>query len=225
MGIRKDIIEQNKELPILKRYELIDKIRQLQTNNITRDQALVCFLYLTGCRIEEVVRFIKEKNPNRQVVQKTNENGMVRSYKVNKPILERTTEGHPIRKKQVEIHQDTIMVYGVRSLKRKKSLLRNIPIIRNDRESWFIDTFLTHLNRLEDDDYLFDITRIRAYQILKEIGLFCHYLRHIRLSHLAMDYDFNNQEIKQFTGWTSSRPADTYVSLNVTHLTDKMRKY
>jgi integrase len=63
MGIRKLYIDHNEdnELKILERYELLDKIKAVSGgksgDNKLRDQALIAFLYLTGKRIEEVVRY------------------------------------------------------------------------------------------------------------------------------------------------------------------------
>jgi len=212
MAIRKQLLDKYKELPQMERYEILDKIKQLKS---LRNQALVCFLYLTGCRVEEVVKFIKEKNPHR-IVKRDDQ-------WVKAPIENRSLIGLPIQKKQIEIEDDNLTIRNVRCLKRKTMVRRSIPILFKDKEMSFINILQSYLNGLQEDDYLFPITRTRAYQILSKIGLFPHYLRHIRMTHLVVDYNFSSGHLKKFTGWSDSKTADDYVHLSVDDLLDKMR--
>lgn len=50
-----------------------------------------------------------------------------------------------------------------------------------------------------------------------------HYLRHCRLTHCITEFDFNDQELVKYAGWTDSKPAKWYVSLKTTDLQRKMR--
>ncbi len=200
MGIRQKIIETYKELRPLARYELLDIIHSMKGEHIERDQALVSFLYLTGCRIEEVCKYIVP-----------NKNGL-NIYK-----------GFPIQKKQVTSREGVVIIQNVRCLKRKKELRRNIPIIINDLDNKFLSLLLNYVLKLQEEDYLFNIGRVRAYQILSKVGLFPHYLRHIRLTHLVTDYGFSDAHLKQFTGWSDGRPASVYTHLNVENLIKQMK--
>jgi len=183
---------------ILERYELIERINKL--NNI-RDQALVAFLYLTACRISEVVPYIVEKKKG---IQDT-----------------RQLKGEPIKKKQIEFFNDVLIIRQVRTLKRKKYIPKSIPIVIA-KEIKFVEYIKEYTKSLSDEDFLFNMTRQRALQIMNSIGLYNHYLRHLRLTHLATDYGFSGQELKHFVNWSSSNTADNYVHLNVDNLINKM---
>lgn len=50
-----------------------------------------------------------------------------------------------------------------------------------------------------------------------------HYFRHCRLTHCITEFDFNDQELVKYAGWTDSKPAKWYVSLKTTDLQRKMR--
>jgi len=216
MGLRKQIKEKYGIIPALARYEVLDKIKEMEL----RDRALVCFLYLTGCRIEEACKFIKETNPRRILIKKDNKGNRV---EVPMPI-DRKMVGTPITKKQIEIENDVMIIRNVRILKRKKMMIRDIPVIIWDKEMPFIDTVKEYIDSLKDDDFLFDMTRQRGHQILAEANLFPHWLRHIRATHLVRDYGFNTEHLRQFTGWTDSKPAAQYVHLNVDDLLAKMNE-
>ena len=54
-------------------------------------------------------------------------------------------------------------------------------------------------------------------------GIAPHYLRHCRLTHCITEFDFNDQELVKYAGWTDSKPAKWYVSLKTTDLQRKMR--
>lgn len=217
MGIRKDIIEEHKELLLLQSYEILDKVNLL---NSLRDKALVSFLYLTGCRIEEVVKYIIERNPKRELTNKQTKK------KYSAPILERIKQGNGIKKKQLIFEDDNLTIYNIRCLKRKKdnAIKRTIPILLKEKEKPFVKLIQEYIKELDREQELFPITRARAYQILSEIGLFPHYLRHLRLTHLVIDYNFSNEHLRRFTGWTSGKPTDEYVHLSAEDLLEKMRR-
>jgi len=195
MAVRRYIKKKYRGIPALNRYKILDAIRDTDT---VRNKALISFLYLTACRIEEVVKFI-----------------------IDGEII-----GEPITKKQIEIRDNLIIIRDVRALKsRVKNKVRNIPIIKNRLESEFIDIFLLYYNALENkDSYLFNITRQRAYQILERVNLFPHFLRHSRLTHLVTDYDFSESQLRHFTGWDTSGTATHYTHLRLSDLISKMQK-
>jgi len=53
-------------------------------------------------------------------------------------------------------------------------------------------------------------------------GVAPHYFRHCRLTHCITEFDFNDQELVKYAGWTDSKPAKWYVSLKTTDLQKKM---
>ena len=181
-----------KDLPP-NRYEILNYCKQLKT---PRDKALLAFIYLTGCRIEEVVK-----------------------YKTKGTIM-----GRPIKKEQVSIRDSVIEVHNVRVLKRRGRAYKTIPIIRNDIEKPFINILLDYLKTLSDDDYLFNMTRERAWQILNEIDIFPHLLRHCRATHLITDYDFSTIQLQRFIGWKKLDSASDYLHLSTKDLIKKMEE-
>jgi integrase len=204
-----------KESPILTREELVKRIT---IDSITvRDRALIAFLYLSACRIEEVVRYVKTKNLRR--VLRNKETKELES----KPLEHTIKAGDPIKKSQIEIRPGTIIIVNdVRTLKRKKYYARKIPIPINDRERELVAMFIWYLKSLNEDEYLFDISRVRAWQILRSIDLHPHYLRHMRNTHLAIDYNMSSSQIQKLNGWGVSSTADVYVHLNIEDLIKHM---
>lgn len=55
-------------------------------------------------------------------------------------------------------------------------------------------------------------------------GVAPHYFRHARLTHMVTQFDFNDQELVKYAGWSDSKPAKWYVSLKTTDLLKKMVK-
>jgi integrase len=54
-------------------------------------------------------------------------------------------------------------------------------------------------------------------------GIAPHYFRHCRLTHMVTEFDFNDQELVKYAGWTDSTPAKWYMSLKTTDLERKMK--
>lgn len=185
----------NNQIPSLERYKILEAINRMSSK---RNKALLAFLYLTGCRISEVVR-----------------------YKKKGALI-----GQPIKKKQIEIRRNELRIYNVRVLKsRIKHKIRVIPILINDLERQFINHFLEYYKGLDNPDtYLFNLSRDWVYRLLAKEGLFPHWLRHARLTHLVVDYDFNEQQLQKFTGWDTTKTAPVYTHLKVDDLFDKMKK-
>ena len=70
---------------------------------------------------------------------------------------------------------------------------------------------------------MFPFSRQRADQILKKIGLFSHYFRHARASHLANKFGMDAFALKQYFGWTNSSMADRYAHLNWRRMVDMIK--
>lgn len=222
MGVRDDLTESGTTPPpVFRRAELLQKINSLDTNNSLRDRALIAFLYLTGARIEEVVQFKRARNINRM---KTRILPNGHKIKEQRPRFITELKGYPIQKKQIEFRDNDIIVHDVRCLKQKRKRYRNIPIVFKHQEMEFVHIFLSYVATLKPDDFLWNFTSRYARMLCNEIGLYPHLLRHIRNSHLAIDYNFNSEELKKFNGWTRADTASNYVHLNVSDLISKMKK-
>lgn len=196
MAVRRDMIKQEGTIRGLDYWELKEKISAIQGSNQVRDRALAAFLFITGCRIEEVVKFCdKEKNWH-----------------------------SPIKKTQIEMHENYFSIMTVRVLKSRKNRWKSIPIVpMDDDEKFFMNTFLVwyHIVK-EPNDPLFNMTRQRAFQILSKVGLFPHLLRHSRCTILVTKFGFDSYDLQKFIGWNSIISSEPYVHLNVKDLVRKM---
>jgi integrase len=214
-----------KHPPKMNRDRLINIIESIIPGEYQlRNQALICFLYLTGCRIEEVVRYKKNYFSK----------GKIKYYQ-DPPIL-----GEAIKRWQVEVKDfnvskgdndpeelvHIILVQDVRNLKRKGEFIgnRDIPITFSKQEMYFINKFWAYACTLDDNDDLFSISRQRVFKILEGLRLYPHWLRHIRLTHLVTDYGCDTEYLKQFTGWGTERTAKEYVNLDIKDLVRRMNK-
>lgn len=93
----------------------------------------------------------------------------------------------------------------------RKSKRQPIPI---QKERIIVKHIYRYIKPLEEEDLLFEFKEKRATQIINETTDFNpHFIRHIRATHLISKYDFNEQMLIKFMGWTDSRPAKHYMEL------------
>ena len=215
---------------IIPRPELLAMINGINSSTKVRDKALVAFIYMSGCRISEILGTMKCSN---KYTESDIQNKV--PYKERTPIKSEQYKVVPIKKKDVEVDfaNDIIRVYNVICLKRKfENHKRTIPIIIS-QEKPFVDLFLKHLDKLNDDAPLFKINRQRAWQIInrnmiryvdgEEIRLFNHFLIHERCSHLAAQKNFSPLDLQKFRGWRNTSQASVYAHLNTEDIANKMR--
>ncbi len=94
--------------------------------------------------------------------------------------------------------------------KRKRKILP-IPI---QREKIIVKHITIFGKTIPRENLLFDFKKKRATQIINDIsGYNVHFIRHIRATHLVAKYNFNEQLLIRFMGWTDSRPAKHYMEL------------
>lgn len=229
-GIRESMMEEQGSIRHMTPNELIAAINSLDGINVLRDRALVSLLYLTACRVEEVVNYIHEIREKK--VKSLDKFGRPIILK-ERCITERRYIGEPIKRKDIivsEYDSKRIEIHNVKILKKKlntrsKYKTRIVPVYINDLEKPFVKMLFDYLNTLNDEeDMLFPLTRQRVFQILQKIGIFPHLLRHTRLSHLSIYYNFNPSYLREMTGWSSTKPADVYVHLNKDDLFDAFER-
>lgn len=179
-----------------------DMIRLIDRIPNKRDKALASFIYLTGCRISEILGTKKVLQNGKEYIIK------------------------PLATSNIEIihKNDLILVHNVACLKHKTGLkYRNIPIVIS-QEGELVDNFLQYFANLQPNSPLFPIKRQRAWQIIKkELGLFNHYLIHQRCTYLATEKNFTEMDLKQFRGWSTTQMASTYTHLKYIDVANKMR--
>lgn len=214
MAVRRLMKEKSKIIPTFNRKYVIDRISLLDNQ---RDRALIAFLYLTACRVSEVVPQIVREPVLKDVLQP---DGAVQKCPVLVPV--KKEEG--MRKGQIEIQDRYWMVTDVRTLKRRKKGLhvgRLIPLgIKKEKD--FLDFVYPYISNMHSDEVLFPITRQRVFQIAQKIGFYPHLLRHIRCSHLVKDYHISAADLKLYIGWSNISSFDTYVHLDIKNLMQAM---
>ncbi len=169
-----------------------DLIYLIETIGDARTRAMISLMYLTAARVSEVIGSIKKKHI----------------------------------KFEGEGDHKLMVVHAVRTLKKRgalKEMRRTIPV-PYIKEIEFIIHVENYLKYVDEDDYfLFDISRQRAWKlIMNATNLFPYIFRHIRLTHLTIDYNFSAQELQAFTGWSNIAPASFYIHLNHRDLAKKM---
>ena len=189
---------------IMSRIELlncIENINELNSNDILRDKALISILYLSGCRITEIVGSERHRVP-----------AMLR-----KQIGMYELDGASF-----------LNIFEVPTLKRRNYLKRSIPIYAM-KESPFIENIINYINEIDENRILFinnrDTALSRAYVFkicIKHTTFSPHYFRHLRATHLVTEYKFTDSELVKFFGWKDSRMAEFYIHLRSDDIARKM---
>lgn len=152
-----------------------------------RDQALFVLAYLTAGRIREIIR-----------------KGTGENFKPS--IIKREISLDEIKGKK-------ILKIDMRNQKNRQRKRKTIPIPLDKPENKrFFEFLIPYLNSLEMNDELFPFSYSNAYRILKQFWN-PHWFRHIRLTHLVTKYNFNEQQLKMYAGWTDGRPAKDYIEM------------
>lgn len=112
-----------------------------------------------------------------------------------------------------EVNCRRIILFRLNNRKNKDKHFKDLPI-PYDREKELLDIIFPFLDDIDLERQVFPFSKTRAYQIIKkETGWNPHWIRHIRLTHLAVYYDFNDQLLVKFSGWTDSRPSKEYMEI------------
>lgn len=163
-----------------------------------RTKALFIITYWTAGRIGEIVRK-KDKDDNQL---------------------------NSIKKKDLvfmDINNRPSILINIRNQKNRKKHIKDIPIMLDRRENQELLAELTpYLNKLELEDELFPFAYTYAYKLLTRVFSNPHWIRHVRLTHLVVLYDFSEHFLKRYAGWTDTRPGQHYVELRWTDLADKL---
>jgi len=129
-----------------------------------------------------------------------------------------------MEKKDIEIIEKDgkkIMLVTLFNEKNKQRKIKKIPI-NIEKEYPLVVAFLEYVDSIEDD-VIFKFSRKHAFKLLRKyVGVNPHYIRHIRLTHLVTEFNFNEYELKIFAGWTDTRPAKSYIEMRWSDLIKKL---
>jgi len=185
-----------RDLPIPSPKELIYFVSMVPSK---RTRALISLLYLTGGRINEVVRKISYRDitfPNDLTYYGEE------CYQITMP-----NEKNPTKKIKTQLIQMKFTI--------EKALM---PIFIDYAEA----VMLKNKGRSPSPEALpiFKISDRRVRDILKRTGIkefgFPHIFRHYRATHLVSprcEYHMSSYQLQKFMGWSSSIPAEWYVHL------------
>ena len=196
------------------------KITQDITNVTMR--TLVALLYITGCRVSELIRYERlfyEKEEYLDADGKKRKRTLWRTRRV--------VESLPgIKKNQLryeDSHELTYLVITTRNLKNRHTHEKTIPLnCSRPINQGFLQIIDDYIETLSDEDEMFPYTRPQIeYKLKKFLPFNIHYIRDIRATHLYVLYDLKEEELKRAMGWTDSRPASRYVAMRWTDFAEK----
>ena len=119
-------------------------------------------------------------------------------------------------------HQRMLLLINMPNRKHKTRHYKEIPIPA-DNHGLYLKLLNEYLKTKENDDILFPFGKIRAYQLIRAAtGFNNHWLRHLRLTHLIINFDFNEFMLMKYAGWTNTSPAKSYTELRWGDFLDKL---
>lgn len=171
------------------RYGVVDPDRHTK-----RARALIAMYYLTAGRLTELVR---KKGFETQPIDKEFLGVCKQDISYD------TIDGKPVMYLRIENRKN----------KKRKTKRQPIPI---SLEEPLVNHIKNYTESLTIPNIpLFRFSSKRATQIINDTTDFnCHFWRHIRATHLVTLYDFNEQALIEFMGWTDARPAKHYMELS-----------
>jgi len=111
-----------------------------------------------------------------------------------------------------------------RNLKNRNVSVKN-NVAKVVDESRIVGRALELLEGYGLEDELFPYTRQwihRLFKLYAPFFVYPHFLRGCRLTHLVVRYNFNEQRLIKFAGWSDGRPARYYMSFSVLDMMDAM---
>ena len=173
-----------------------------------RAKALFAMYYLTACRVSEIVKVTELWKKKYEKVD-----GKYKEIEKN-----RLSHDYPgIRKNEIKFGMEGIrqcMYIRTENRKHKERQTKRQPI-PIELEMPIVEFIKDYISNVNDDSILFDFQSKRATQIItSSTGFNIHFIRHIRATHLVTKYDFNEQALIKFMGWTDARPAKYYMELS-----------
>lgn len=107
-----------------------------------------------------------------------------------------------------------LLIENMKNSKNRKKKFKDIPLPLDEHKP-LMDFLLTYLEARKGKR-LFDFYTVsRAEQLLNEaVGMNPHFIRHVRLTHLAKYKQFDPMQLMKFAGWTTTDLVDRYINYN-----------
>lgn len=183
--------------------ELIGWIENIGGVETERNQALFSTLYLTAARINEIINRLKKQH----------------------------IEGTIIKGKEFTLFKN------IYTEKNRRHPLRILPIPTNLEYELEIFKFVeVFIKSKRPGRLLFEMTATNAWYIISKVikkykeistsNIFmngCHYLRHVRNTHLKTLYGFDDYWLMRWNGWSSTAPAAVYTHLQFTDMVEQFK--
>ena len=194
-------IYNQEEVPSIE--EIYTKVKQIEygktnpTMQTLQARALISMYYLTACRVSEIVRS-KKKDWDKE----------------KKDYIFKGIKGVDLK---TDVFQGMDVFYiRTKNRKHKKRKTKRQPIpIGFEYEHKLFMIIKEYTNKINEESLMFDFSDKRATQIMNDVFDWnVHFMRHVRCTHLITMYDFNEQALIKFMGWTDSRPAKAYMELS-----------
>ncbi len=117
----------------------------------------------------------------------------------------------------------SILIIRLKNQKSRRRQWKDIPIPL-DKEHHLANVLIGYVENKEPSSLglLGFKSRERGWQICRKHGFNPHWLRHVRLTHLVTVYDFNDQLLVRYAGWSSSKEARHYMELRWHDFLDRM---
>lgn len=119
---------------------------------------------------------------------------------------------------------DRFLVVKLKTLKNKRQPYRFIGLPMNDPYTRIV---MHYLMEAPEDQPLWNFSRQYAWKLLKQLGgdkVHPHIFRHTRLTHCAVFGDMHEFDLMRFAGWSSIKPAYTYVRMTWQDLLPKIER-
>lgn len=190
---------------------------------IYRQIALASLLYLSGRRISEVIgvkddggAYVVQPLMRNQIKIESQEDG-TKIMKIDNMVILKT------RAKMIKVDESSKLIKNHPHLSIKLLYDYDKSIMP------YLERYLQMNDSLhQDSNYvLFNMCRRTAWRYIYDLfdkKYYCHWLRHSRLNNLTQDFNFNELQLRQFAGWTTTRMAQQYVHLNEDILLDSMKQ-
>lgn len=170
--------------------EIVHKINMITS---PRDKAFIATLYLSACRVSELI-----------------------PYKTYPGLRKIDIEAKKIKNKKNE-DVTFLLLHNRPILKRKNTPRKTIPI-NVSREKNMVKALYDYIMMPSVDPAmpLFEFTRYRAYQIVRDTmgeEYYTHWFRHIRTTHLITMDGLNETQLVKYLGHADNRQLKHYAHL------------